>query len=54
MDKLSYLPSHGTVRYTSDFNPAIGNTTKVWGASDFIAAASPLRTWRLTAATTRR
>ena len=33
MDKLSYLPSQGTVRYTSDFNPAIGDTSKVWGCS---------------------
>jgi hypothetical protein len=38
--KLSYLPSNGTVRYTSDFNPAIGDTTKVWDACYFIAAAT--------------
>jgi len=40
MDKLSYLPSQGTVRYTSDFNPAIGDTIKVWDACGFIAAAT--------------
>jgi hypothetical protein len=40
MDKLSYLPSQGTVRYTSDFNPAVGDTTKVWEARDFIAAST--------------
>jgi hypothetical protein len=40
MDKLSYLPPQGTVRYTSDFNPAIGDTTKVWDARDFIAAST--------------
>ena len=40
MDKLSYLPSQGTVRYTSDFNPAIGDTIRVWDACDFIAAAT--------------
>ena len=40
MDKLSYLPSQGTVSYTSDFNPAIGDTIKVWDARDFIAAAT--------------
>jgi hypothetical protein len=34
------LPSQGTVSYTSDFNPAIGDTTKAWGARDFIAAAT--------------
>ena len=40
MDKLTYLPYQGTVRYTSDFNPAIGDTIKVWDACDFIAAAT--------------
>jgi hypothetical protein len=40
MDKLSYLPSQGTVRYTSDFNPAIGDTIKTWDVRDFIAAAT--------------
>ncbi len=40
MDKLSYLPSQGTVRYTSDFNPAVGDTNKVRGARDFIAAVT--------------
>jgi hypothetical protein len=40
LDKLSYLPSQGTVRYSSDFNPAIGDTIKVWNAHDFIAAAT--------------
>ena len=40
MDKLSYLPCQGTVCHTSDFNPAIGDSTKVWGARDFIAAAT--------------
>ena len=42
MKKLTYLPSQGTVSYTSAFNPAIGDTTKVWDARDFIAAATPL------------
>ena len=40
MNKLTYLPSQGTVRYTSDFNPAIGDTIRVWDACDFIAAAT--------------
>ena len=40
MDKLSYLPSQGTVSCTSDFNPANGDTIKVWDACDFIAAAT--------------
>lgn len=40
MEKLTYMPSQGTVRYTSDFNPAIGDTIKVWDARDFIAAAT--------------
>jgi hypothetical protein len=40
LEKLSYLPSQATVRYTSEFNPAIGNTLKTWDARDFIAAAS--------------
>jgi hypothetical protein len=40
MDKLSYLPSEGMVRYSSDFNPAVGDTTKVWKARDFIAAST--------------
>jgi hypothetical protein len=26
MEKLTYMPSQGTLRYTSDFNPAIGDT----------------------------
>jgi len=42
MEKLSYVPSQGTVSYTSDFNPSIGDTIKVWDARDFIAAATPL------------
>jgi hypothetical protein len=29
LQKLSYLPSLGTVRYTSDYNPAIGDTIKI-------------------------
>jgi hypothetical protein len=36
------MPSQGTVSDTSDFNPAIGDTTKAWGARDFIAASTPL------------
>ena len=40
MEKLTYMPSQGTVSYTSDFNPAIGDTIKVWDAHDFIAAAT--------------
>jgi len=40
MKKLTYLPSQGTVSYTSAFNPAIGDTIKVWDARDFIAAAT--------------
>ena len=40
IEKRSYMPSQGAVSYTSDFNPAIGDTTKVWGARDFIAAAT--------------
>jgi hypothetical protein len=40
MEKLACLPSQGTVRSTSDFNPAIGNTIRVWDACDFIAAAT--------------
>jgi hypothetical protein len=38
--KLSYLPAEATVRYCSDFNPAIGNSTKVWNVRDFIADAT--------------
>lgn len=37
MDKLSYLPSQGCVRYTSEFNPAIGDTIKIWGCSAYSA-----------------
>ena len=40
MEKLTCLPFQGKVSYTSDFNPAIGDTTKVWDARDFIAAAT--------------
>jgi nicotinamidase/pyrazinamidase len=40
MEKLTSMPSQGTVSYTSDFNPAIGDTTKAWGARDFIAPAT--------------
>ena len=40
MEKLTYMPSQGTVSYTSDFNPAIGDTIKVWDAREFIAAAT--------------
>ena len=40
MEKLTYMPSQGAVSYTSDFNPAIGDTIKVWDARDFIAAAT--------------
>jgi hypothetical protein len=40
MDKLSYLPSQGKVSYSSDFNPASGDTIKVWDARTFIAAAT--------------
>jgi hypothetical protein len=40
MEKLTYMPSQGTVSYTSDFNPAIGDTIKAWDARDFIAAAT--------------
>jgi hypothetical protein len=38
--KLTYLPEEATVRYTSDFNPAIGDSTKVWNVRDFIADAT--------------
>jgi hypothetical protein len=38
--KLTYLPAEATVRYCSDFNPAIGDSTKVWNARDFIADAT--------------
>jgi hypothetical protein len=38
--KLTYLPEEATVRYTSDFNPAIGDSTKVWNLRDFIADAT--------------
>ena len=38
MDKLSYLPSEGMVRYSSDFKPVVGDTTKVWQARELIAA----------------
>ena len=40
MGKLSYLPSEGMVRYSSDFNPAVGDITKVWEAHVFIAAST--------------
>ena len=40
LQKLSYLPSQGKVRYTSDLNPAIGDTIKIWDVRDFIAAAT--------------
>ena len=40
LKKLSYLPSQGKVSYTSDFNPANGDTIKVWDARDFIPAAT--------------
>jgi hypothetical protein len=45
LEKLSYLPSQGTVRYTSDFNPANGDTIKVWDSRDFIAAATLFIPW---------
>ena len=38
MGKLSYLPSEGMVRYSSDFKPVVGDTTKVWQARELIAA----------------
>jgi hypothetical protein len=38
--KLFYLPAEATVRYSSDFNPAIGDSRKVWNARDFIADAT--------------
>ena len=38
--KLTYLPKEATVRYCSAFNPAIGDSLKVWKASDFIADAT--------------
>jgi hypothetical protein len=38
--KLFYLPAQATVRYSSAFNPAIGDSRKVWNARDFIADAT--------------
>jgi hypothetical protein len=40
LQKLSSMPSQRTVRDTSDFNPAIGDTIKIWDVRDFIAAAT--------------
>jgi hypothetical protein len=40
LQKLSSMPSQATVRYTSEFNPAIGDTLKTWDARDFVAAAT--------------
>jgi hypothetical protein len=38
--KLTYLPSQATVRYSSAFNPAIGDSNREWSARDFIADAT--------------
>jgi len=38
--KLSYLPDEATVRYSSTFNPALGDSTKMWNVRDFIADAT--------------
>jgi hypothetical protein len=38
--KLTYLPAEATVRYCSAFNPAVGDSTKIWNARDFIADAT--------------
>jgi hypothetical protein len=38
--KLTYLPDEATVRYHSAFNPAIGDSLKVWRARDFIPDAT--------------
>jgi len=38
--KLTDLPDEATVRYHSAFNPAIGDSLKVWRARDFIADAT--------------
>jgi hypothetical protein len=40
LDKLSYLPSEVMLRYSSAFNPAVGDTTKGWQIRDFIAAST--------------
>jgi hypothetical protein len=41
--KLTYLPQEAAVRYSSEFNPAVGDSTKVWTARDFIADATLAR-----------
>jgi hypothetical protein len=38
--KLTYMPQETTVRYSSAFNPAIGDSSKLWTARDFIADAT--------------
>jgi hypothetical protein len=43
LSKLFYLPAEATVRYSSAFNPAIGDSTKVWNVRDFIADATLAR-----------
>jgi hypothetical protein len=38
--KISYLPAEVAVRYCSAFHPALGDSSKVWTARDFIALAT--------------
>jgi hypothetical protein len=38
--KLTYMPQEATVRYSSEFNPAIGDSKREWTARDFIAGAT--------------
>jgi hypothetical protein len=38
--KLAYLPHEATVRYCSEFNPALGDSKREWSARDFIADAT--------------
>ena len=40
MAKLTYLPSQATVRYSSAFTPAIGDSNREWSARDLIADAT--------------
>jgi hypothetical protein len=38
--KLTYIPQEATVLYSSEFNPAIGDSKREWTALDFIADAT--------------
>jgi hypothetical protein len=41
--KLTYIPQEATVLYSSEFNPAIGDSKREWTALDFIADATLAR-----------